>query len=52
MIYTIETGFLDEAANYDDKDHWDVYGVYTDTVPDPDDVYIGECAPFTVLDTC
>jgi hypothetical protein len=52
MIYTIEPLFLDEAAAYDDKNHWMVYGKYTDTVPDPDDVYIGECAAFTVLPTC
>jgi hypothetical protein len=52
MIYTIEDGFLDAAADFDDKNHWQVYGKYIDTVPDPDDVYIGECAAFTVLATC
>ena len=42
--YEIEPGFLDQAGT------WSVYLTYTDTVPDPDDIYIGDTVQFTVQD--
>jgi len=40
--YDIEAGFLDEAGD------WTVYLTYTNTTPNPDDVFIGATASFTV----
>lgn len=45
--YEIETGFLTPSGT------WKVKLTYTNTTPDPDDVFIGECATFTVASaTC
>ena len=43
--YPIETGFLNQAGD------WQVSLTYTNTTPTPDDVYIGDCATFTVVDS-
>lgn len=40
--YEIETGFLDQVGT------WSVYLTFTDTAPDPDDVFIGDTATFAV----
>lgn len=42
--YTIEAGFLSVAGE------WQVKLTYTNTASAPDDVYIGDCATFTVTD--
>ena len=52
MIYTIEDGFLDEAADSTDENPWKAFGRYTNTATTPDQVYIGLCIPFTVLAQC
>jgi len=52
MIYTIEVGFLDQAADSTDEDPWKAFGRYTNNVTTPDQVYIGLCIPFTVLAQC
>jgi len=44
--YEVESGFLSQAGT------WKVYLTYTNTTPTPDDVYIGECASFTVSAVC
>ncbi len=41
--YEIEAGFLNQDGD------WKVSLTYTNTTPTPDDIYIGDCAPFTVL---
>lgn len=40
--YEIESGFLSQSGT------WKVSLTYTNTSPTPDDVFIGECATFTV----
>ena len=40
--YPIESGFLSQAGT------WSVSLTYTNTSPTPDDIYIGDCATFTV----
>ena len=40
--YDIESGFLSQSGS------WKVSLTYTNTTPTPDDIYIGECATFTV----
>jgi len=40
--YDIEAGFLSKAGS------WSVSLTYTNTTPTPDDIYIGDCATFTV----
>ncbi len=52
MIYTVEVGFLDQAGGSTDEDPWKAFGRYTNTVTTPDQIYIGLCIPFTVLDQC
>jgi len=52
MIYTIEAGFLDQAADSTDEDPWKAFGRYTNNTTTPDQVYIGLCIPFTVLAAC
>lgn len=46
VVYTIEPGFLSQAGT------WSVYCTYTNTTPTPDDVFIGDCAKFTVESPC
>lgn len=52
MIYTIEAGFLDQAADSTDENPWKAFGKYTNSVTTPDQIYIGLCIPFTVLAQC
>lgn len=40
--YEIEAGFLDQSGS------WTVYLTYTNTTPNPDDVFIGDTATFSV----
>lgn len=40
--YDIEAGFLSQAGT------WKVSLTYTNATPTPDDIFIGECATFTV----
>lgn len=42
--YDIEAGFLSQAGE------WKVKLTYTNTAPTPDDVFIGDCVTFTVID--
>ena len=45
--YPAESGFLSQAGT------WSVSLTYTNTTPTPDDIYIGDCATFTVsVGTC
>ena len=45
--YELEAGFLSQAGT------WNAYAKYTNTVPTPDDIFIGSCTAFTVSDvTC
>ena len=46
VTYPIEAGFLDTAGT------WQVDLTYTNTASTPDDVFIGECASFTVSGRC
>ena len=41
MIYTIEVGFLDQAADSTDEDPWKAFGRYTNDTTTPDQIYIG-----------
>lgn len=43
VTYTIETGLIDSEGL------WQVYLTYTDTTSDPDDIYIGSSAEFSVV---
>ena len=45
--YDVEAGFLDQAGT-----DWKVYLTYTDTVPTPDDIFIGDCGTFPVDAIC
>lgn len=50
--YEAEALFLDQAGDKTDTDPWKVYLTYTNTTPDPDDIFIGTCNPFTVAAVC
>lgn len=50
--YTVEPGVFDVAGGSTDTNPWKVYLTYTNTTPDPDDVFIGDCKAFTVEATC
>jgi len=46
--YTTEAGFLGTAGAGVHSGDWEVVLTYTNTTPTPDQVYIGNCAAFTV----
>ena len=46
VTYPVEAGFLDQAGT------WSVDLTYTNTGATPDDVFIGDCATFTVGSRC
>jgi len=50
--YEVEVGFLNQAGDKTDDNPWKVYLTYTNTVPTPDDIFIGTCNPFTVAAVC
>jgi hypothetical protein len=52
MIYTVEVGFFDTAADSTDENPWKAFGRYTNDATTPDQIYIGLCIPFTVLAQC
>ena len=50
--YPVEVGFLDQAGVLSDTAPWKQQLTYTNTATPPDDVWIGDCNPFTVLAAC
>ena len=50
--YPVEPGFLDQDGASTDDNPWQQQLTYTDTATTPDNVFIGDCNPFTVLPAC